>query len=79
MSERPLPCPLCGGKSGAVQPIRGRGRSWNIACCDGDDRQGCGLVLFGGDQSRITLVRQWNHRRLIAIVPPSPSEVNDEP
>ncbi len=65
------PCPLCGRESHAIQPIRGRGHAWNVACGSGNDRDdpaeanGCGLVLFGDEgRSRNDMVEQWNMRTM---------------
>jgi hypothetical protein len=56
-----LPCPLCGRHAEIVQPIRGKGRAWNVGCGDGIDS--CGLVLFGSnDLSRRDMIDHWNNR-----------------
>ncbi len=72
-----LTCPICGGPASAIQPIRGRGRQWNVGC-NSDERlesEACGLVLFGDEgESRNALEAKWRKMRsaepIISVEPP---------
>lgn len=58
------PCPLCGNEASVTRLGYGRGNiTYNISCgSKDDDSDTCGLVLFGGNDSRKTMVEKWNRR-----------------
>ena len=87
MKYKPKPCPLCGTKAIVTRlemqyiPVEGpiaiytRKFLWNISCgVKDDDSDTCGLVVFGGHETRKAMVEKWNAR---AILPePDQVEVN---
>ena len=59
------PCPLCGGPANIQKPLVGRGPPYNVYCGkkdeDWDDNE-CGLVLYGGNETRKQMIEKSNKR-----------------
>lgn len=58
------PCPLCGGKARVVKPLNASGPPYNVTCGTeyGISKDECGLVLFGGKETRKEMIAKWNIR-----------------
>lgn len=59
-----LGCPLCGTKAHVTRLPWENGKTvYNVACgVEDDDSDTCGLVLFGGRETRKRMVEKWNQR-----------------
>lgn len=59
-----LPCPLCGTAASVTKLQHSRGSAtYNVSCgVKDDDSDSCGLVLFGGRDTRQEMVAKWNKR-----------------
>ena len=57
-----VPCPLCGGPA-HLRRVKCSGKEvYNASCGASEDDGGCGLVLFGSDETRDEMIDKWNHR-----------------
>ena len=60
------PCPLCGNNASIVGLTHPNTKTtWNISCGTADDDSDtCGLVLFGGWDTRKEMIEKWNRRAI---------------
>lgn len=59
-----LCCPLCGNRANVTRLNHPNSKpTYNISCgVQDDDSDACGLVLFGGYDTRKDMVAKWNRR-----------------
>lgn len=58
-------CPLCGNRAKVTRLAHPRSKpTYNISCgVKDDDSDTCGLVLFGGYDTRKAMTEKWNKRQ----------------
>ena len=55
-------CPLCGTAASVTKLNNRNGKATYNITCGIFDNETCGLVLFGGSDTRKAMIKKWNRR-----------------